>query len=230
MIAGSGFLFPAVGQRNDKVLNRPYTDLRPWHMGFSVGTFIPTLALTHNGMVTEGGESWFMDQPAYSPGFCVNGLFDIRLNEYFSLRFTPGLYFGNRTLTMRDAFSGTTTQQDIKSTYIVAPIDLKYNALRLHNIRPYMLAGVMPTIDVAKRNSRDYLHLKPVDFMLSIGFGCDLYMQYFKFAPELKFSFGLSDVLQHDRPDLEDDLDRKKFTNSLTKATQQMVTLTFYFE
>lgn len=217
-------------QRNDKVLNRPYTDLRHWHMGFSVGLFAPTLGFTHNGFVTENGETWFMEQPSYSPGFCVNGLFDLRLNDYFSLRFTPGMYFGNRTIKMRDNISGTIEQQDIKSTYIVMPLDLKYNAIRLHNVRPYMLAGVMPVFDVAKRRNRDLLQLKSSDILLSIGFGCDLYLPYFKFAPEIKFCIGLTDLLQRNRPDLDDDPDRLKFTQSLSKVRQQMVVLTFYFE
>lgn len=221
---------PLAAQRNDKVLNRPYADLRRWHMGFSVGLFVPSLAFTHNGFVNEQGEAWFMEQPSYSPGFCVNGLFDLRLNEYFSLRFTPGMYFGNRTVKMRDNTSDAVEQQDIKSTYIVMPLDLKYNAVRLHNVRPYMLAGIMPTFDVAKRRNRDFLQLKPSDFMLSIGFGCDLYLPYFKFAPEIKFCFGLTDQLKRNRPDLEDDPDRLKFTQSLTKVRQQMVGLTFYFE
>ncbi|WP_295731484.1 porin family protein [uncultured Muribaculum sp.] len=221
---------PATAQRNDKVLNRPYSDLRRWHMGFSVGLFAPSLAFTHNGFVSEAGETWFVEQPSYSPGFCVNGLFDFRLNDYFSLRFTPGMYFGNRTVKMRDSNSGAIEQQDIKSTYIVMPLDIKYNALRLHNVRPYMLAGVMPTFDVAKRRNRDLLQLKPSDFMLSIGFGCDLYLPYFKFVPEIKFCFGLTDQLKRDRPDLDDDPDRLKFTQSLSKVRQQMVVLTFYFE
>ena len=225
-----GIHAPLAAQRNDKVLNRPYADLRRWHMGFSVGLFTPSLALTHGGFVTDLGETWFMEQPSYSPGFCVNGLFDLRLNEYFSLRFTPGMYFGNRTVKMHDTSTGNVDQQDIKSTYIVTPVDLRYNAVRLHNVRPYMLAGVMPVFDVAKRRNRDLLHLKTTDLMLSIGFGCDLYLPYFKFAPEIKFCFGLTDQLQRNRPDLDDDPDRFKFTQSLTKVRQQMVVLTFYFE
>ena len=48
--------------------------------------------------------------------------------------------------------------------------------------------------------------------------------------PELKFCFGLSDVLQHDRPDLVDDPERLNVSDSFKKATTKMVVLTFYFE
>lgn len=75
---------------NDKILNRPYADNRAWHLGFSFGVHAQDMAFTHNGFVTEDGRTWFMDQPSLSPGFCVNGLIDLRLNNYFNVRFSPG--------------------------------------------------------------------------------------------------------------------------------------------
>ncbi len=216
-------------QFNDKVLNRPYADLRRWHLGFSVGVHTENIRFTHNGFTTEDGETWFMEQPSYSPGFCVNGLFDLRLNDYFSLRVTPGMYFGNRDVRMLDTSHGNEARQNIKSAYVVAPIDVKYSALRYRNCRPYMVAGVMPTFDVAKKRS-DELKLKSSEFYLSVGFGCDFYLPYFKLNPEIKFCLGLNDVLEHDRPDLADDPGKLKFTQSITKATSKMIVLTFYFE
>lgn len=215
--------------RNDKVLNRPYSDLRPWHLGFSVGMHMQNLGFTHNGYTTPEGEQWFVEQPSYSPGFCVNGLIDLRLNNYFNLRFSPGLYFGSRDLRFRDAVSGKEERQNLKSTIIVAPVDLKFSAVRYHNLRPYMLAGVMGAIDVSKK-TRDFIKLNSTDLYLTVGFGCDFYLPFFKLIPELKFCFGLTDVLKHDRPDLEDDPDRLKYTMSVSKAKSQMVVLTFYFE
>ncbi|MDE6611614.1 MAG: hypothetical protein K2K22_03545, partial [Muribaculaceae bacterium] len=35
---------------NDKVQNRPYADMRKWHLGFSVGLFTSDLHFTHNGL------------------------------------------------------------------------------------------------------------------------------------------------------------------------------------
>ncbi len=216
---------------NDKLLNRPYTDMRKWHMGFSIGLHTQDLRFTHSGFVTDDGETWFMDQPSYSPGFCVNGLFDLRLNNYFSLRFTPGLYFGNRNIKLVNT-SGDLTEtltQNLRSTYVVLPIDLKFNAVRYRNVRPYMLGGVMPAFDVSKKK-RDMLKLNSSDFYLSLGFGCDFYLPFFKLASEVKFCFGMTDVLRHDRPDLEDDPTAIKFTQSLSKATSKMVVFTLYFE
>lgn len=221
---------PAVARTfNDKVQNLPYADNRRWHLGFSIGAYASDLRLTHNGYITPEGEEWRIDQPNYQPGFCVNGLFDLRLNNYFSVRLSPGMYFGSRDITMKEINTDARERQNIKSTFVVLPVDIKFSGMRYRNSRPYVTAGVMPAFDVAKKRS-DILQLKTSDIYLSVGFGCDFYLPYFKLNPEIKFCFGLSDMLAHDRPDLVDDPQKYKFTQSLTKATSKMVVLTFYFE
>ncbi|MDE6270777.1 MAG: PorT family protein [Muribaculaceae bacterium] len=214
---------------NDKLMNRPYADSRRMHLGFSIGVHTEDLMLTHNGLVTEEGEQWRVEQPSYQPGFCVTGLISLRLNDYFSLRFSPGMYFGTRDLRFIELNSGQTERQSVKSTLVVLPFDVKAAALRYRNTRPYAVAGIMPAFDVSKRR-REYITLKNSDVYLTAGFGCDFYLPYFKFIPEVKFCFGLSDVLRHDRPDLEDDPASMRFTQSLKKATSKMIVLTFYFE
>ena len=139
------------------------------------------------------------------------------------------MYFGSRDITMKEINTDARERQNIKSTFVVLPVDIKFSGMRYRNSRPYVTAGVMPAFDVAKKRS-DILQLKTSDIYLSVGFGCDFYLPYFKLNPEIKFCFGLSDMLAHDRPDLVDDPQKYKFTQSLTKATSKMVVLTFYFE
>ncbi len=227
----------ALAQDNDKILNRPYADQKKIHFGFSVGMNFQDLNITNNGLVTDDGQSWFADIPNHSPGFCVNVLADLRLSRHFNLRLTPGMYFGNKVVKYvnGNAPSGATDpelslqSQNIKSTYVVVPIDLKYSALRYHNVRPYFTAGIMGVYDVGKDRS-EQLRLKDFDAMLTVGMGCDLYLPFFKLCPELKFCFGLRNVLEKNRPDLQDNPDMMKFTNSVNKVLNNMVVLTFYFE
>ncbi|MDE6927698.1 MAG: PorT family protein [Muribaculaceae bacterium] len=215
---------------NDKLQNRPYADLRKWHLGFSIGTYTGGLNFTHNGFITDDGAQWRLEQPDYQPGFSVNGLVDLRLNNYFSLRFSPGMYFGSYDLKMADYNNPENTErQNIKTAMVVMPFDLKYAAMRYRNARPYVIGGVMPAFDVSKRRS-DFIKLKSSDVYLSVGFGCDFYLPYFKFIPEVKFCFGLSDLLVRDRPDLEDNPAAQVFTKSLSKITSKMIVFTFYFE
>ena len=72
--------------------------------------------------------------------------------------------------------------ENIKSAYVVLPVDVKFAAQRFRNVRPYLVTGIMPTFDVTKRRS-EYLKLKSTDFYLSVGFGCDFYLPYFKLNP-----------------------------------------------
>lgn len=230
LVSISGSMWSLTAQNlNDKLMNRPYADLRRWHLGFSVGIHTQDLTFTHNGFTTDAGEQWFVEQPAFQPGFCVNGLIDYRLSQWFSLRFTPGMYFGNRDVTMREYDSGSELRQNLKSALIVLPFDLKFAGMRYRNTRPYVTVGAMPTINVTK-SSGDYLRTKAADFYLTCGFGCDFYLPYFKLNPEIKFCFGLSDVLDHDRSDIVEEPDKLKITQSLKKAVSRMVVLTFYFE
>ena len=215
---------------NDKLQNRPYADLRKWHLGFSIGTYTGGLNFTHNGFITDDGAQWRLEQPDYQPGFSVNSLVNLRLNNYFSLRFSPGMYFGSYDLKMADYNNPENTErQNIKTAMVVMPFDLKYAALRYRNARPYVTGGVMPAFDVSKRRS-DFIKLKSSDVYLSVGFGCDFYLPYFKFIPEVKFCFGLSDLLVKDRPDLGDNPAAQVFTKSLSKVTSKMIVFTFYFE
>lgn len=218
-----------LGKPNDKLMNRPYADLKRWHLGFSVGMHVQDLNLTHNGFLTPDGEKWSMEVPSFSPGFCLNVLADLRLHQYLNLRFTPGIYFGSKNVVMQEYFTGEVMRQDVKSAYVVTPIDLKVSGNRLHNVRPYVTGGFMATFDVTKKRS-DYLVFNTCDAYLTVGLGVDFYLPFFKFIPEIKFCFGLSDILKHNRPDLEDDMHTYKITQSLSKVKSNMVVINLYFE
>lgn len=213
----------------DKLLNRPYADLKRWHLGFSVGAHVQDLSFTHNGFTTPEGERWVAEVPTFAPGFCVNVLADLRLHRYLNLRFTPGMYFGSKNVIMKDFNGDKREMQDVKSAYVVTPLDLKISGDRLNNVRPYVTLGAMGTFDVSKKRS-EMLWFNTTDFFLCVGLGVDFYLPFFKLNPELKFCFGMTDILRHDRPDLADDPETFKMTQSLSKVKSNMVVLTFYFE
>ena len=227
----------AHAQDNDMILNRPYADAKRVHFGFSVGANFQNLAITNNGFVTDDGEEWYADVNAHSPGFCVNVLADYRIANHFNLRLSPGLYFGNKVVQFLNhegnpewvEQSHYKQRQNIKSTYIVVPLDLKMSAKRYHNMRPYFTTGAMFAYDLAKDRSEQY-RLKNGDVMLTVGMGCDFYLPFFKFCPEVKFCFGLKNIIDRNRPDLEDNPEVMRFTQSVDKIKNNMVVVTFYFE
>ena len=216
----------AMAQR-ERVKNQPYADMKWFHLGFHVGLHTQDLILTHSGVSTNG-ETWFAEIPSYSPGFSVGVIGDLYLNPYLNLRFTPAIHFGDKKFLFREQSSGEEFTTNVRSSYLNFPLDLKYTALRLNNYRPYILAGAYGSFDIGRKKGNPLL-LKSTDFGLEFGMGCDLYLPFFKLGPELKFCFGLVDLLEKDRPDLVDQT-TLKYTQSLSKATSRMIVLTFNFE
>lgn len=212
-----------------KVQNRPYIDQRKFHYGFLLGLHIQDIEIENNGHIDPAtGEQWYAEIDNYSPGFTVGVLGDLRLNNHFSLRVSPTIHFGQKHAVYHEQKSGSDSTQVFKSTYISVPIDIKFAAPRYNNFRPYLIAGVNPMVDLTARK-HDALRLKPFDLYLEVGMGCDIYLPFFKLIPELKFSFGLLDIIQKDRSDLID-TSLIKYTNSVNGGHSKMITLTFNFE
>ncbi|MBO8438820.1 MAG: PorT family protein [Bacteroidetes bacterium] len=218
----------SINAQKRKIERTPYVDQKIIHFGFSLGVSTQSLKLVPNGEMNEYGEIWMAQVSSFSPGFNVGLLCDFYLCPYLNLRLVPSFYFGNKTVTFREEFSGEEIKTDVKSNYINVPIELKYSAKRINNYRPYIMIGVAPSFDVSKKKG-ELLRFKTYDTYLEIGLGCDIYFPFFKFIPELKFCFGLQDILQRKRGDLKDPLDYK-YTASIERARSNMVVLSFYFE
>jgi hypothetical protein len=108
------------------------------------------------------------------------------------------------------------------------PLDLKIRSMRLNNYRPYLIAGVYGALDLEIKKDEPML-LKTFDYGFTIGFGCDFYLPIIKIAPELRFSFGLADLIAHNRTDLTID-EMERYSKAISKGTSRMITLTFNFE
>lgn len=215
--------------QEQKVQHRPYLDQRKFHWGFLFGLHMQDLELKNNGYIDpESGEQWYADVDNYNPGFSVGVLGEMRLNRYLALRLIPTMHFGQKHITFHEQVSGRDSTQNIKSTYISMPLDLKFSAPRHNNYRPYFIAGVNPMLDLTTKKQKALL-MKPFDCYIEIGMGCDFYLPFFKLIPELKFCFGLADILKKDRNDLIDN-SLQKFTKSLDGASSKMIVLTLYFE
>ncbi|MBF6629321.1 MAG: PorT family protein [Proteiniphilum sp.] len=211
-----------------KLQHQPYADQRLFHLGFTLGLHTQDLILTQSGYLNENGEVWFSEIPHYSPGLSVGIINDLYLNRYMNLRAIPTLYLGDKRFVFREQASGEEYRSRIRNNYIALPLHLKISGERFNNFRPYALVGGYGSVELASRKNRAVL-LKPFDVGIELGVGCDFYLPLFKLSPELKFSFGLIDILEKERPDLKD-ASLQKYAQSLSKATQRMVTLSFHFE
>ena len=223
-------LLPCVldAQNNKVVQNRPYIDQRPFHYGFLAGIHLQDMEFDNNGLIDADGNEWYTDIASYEPGFSVGILGEVLINKYLSFRVVPSMHFGTKQVTFLNHKDGAKDHQTIKSTYISLPLDLKISGMRVNNYRPYVMLGIDPMMDLTVKKNKN-LRLKSFDCYLEAGMGCDFYLPFFKFIPEIKFCYGLSNIIEKNRDDLTDDT-RLVFTNSLEKATSKMIVITFYFE
>lgn len=217
-----------VQAQHRKLQNRPYADHRVFHLGFALGLHTQDMLLTQSGAESADGEVWFSEIPHYSVGFNAGIIADAYLNRYINLRFVPTLYLGDKNFVFKEQASGEEFQTRVRNNYIALPLHLKVATQRINNYRPYVLAGGYAHIELGSRKGGPIL-LKPMDYGIEIGFGCDFYLPMFKLAPEIKFSFGFADLLEKNRTDLANE-EWTKYPQSLSKATQRMVTLNFNFE
>lgn len=229
---GLGVPYGTALAQERKIQNRPYLDDRVWHYGFLVGLHVQDMSLANNGTysITDDGmlETWYADVPEYIPGFSVGILGEIKATEHLSLRFISTMHFGDKKVVFKDQISGATREQFVKSTLISVPIDLKISALRFNNYRPYVMTGLAPTADITVKKGKELL-VKKTDLYFEIGMGVDLYYPFFKMIPELKFCFGLKDILAKNRTDLKD-ASLLKYGDSLDRVNSRMIVLTLYFE
>jgi len=154
-----------------------------------------------------------------STGFNVGLVADLKLQEYISLRFEPGLYYTSRELKYPDSYFSrlpnpfTPTSSDklreVNSTYLHFPLLLKLLALRTGNIRPYLLGGVSATLNLSSNSKSDEdnselldkkFRVKPWTQNYELGFGVDIFSEYFIFSPSIRGVFGLNDELIRDNP------------------------------
>ena len=228
ILIGFLLLFGTISAQKQKVRNQPYGDQKLYHFGILVGMHAQDMVITNSGVPAENGETWFATIPNYSPGFSVGLLGDLYLNPFMNLRFSPMLHFGDKMFEFVEPEKKESFLANIRSNYLMLPLDVKIRSMRLNNYRPYLITGAYTSFDLGRKTD-EALYFNMMDFGLTIGIGCDFYLPMVKIAPELRFSFGLTDVVDHNRADLTD-LSLRKYTDAIKKGTTRMISLTFNFE
>ncbi len=226
------------------------------HFGFTLGINATDFSIEHysvlsenpkftpenvNGVQLTGNEIIRADVASLTPGFTVGIVTNLRLSESFDLRFLPGMSFGERKL--KYVIMSTTEKYEgfpvvdvnnvenkdyysIKSTFLDFPLLLKYKARRINDQRPYVIAGGAYQIDISKTGQEDLVRLKPFSASLEAGVGWDTYLQFFRLSTELKFSFGLDNILD----DGPKNTQAQVYTNAFSRISSNMFVLSFHFE
>ena len=220
-----------------KPQNKPGYDFKWIHFGFMVGLNTMDFGFTRPDITPD--TMLFADVSSPVPGFQVSIVSDLRMGERLTLRFLPGITFGTRNLYFydeppdEDSPAPLISKQGVESNFLDFPLLIKYKSRRVNNYRPYFIGGVSTKYDMAARKEYDgesgiHVRLKPLDFYLEGGFGIDFFLQYFKFAPEIKVSVGFRDVLVHDPNG--PGTGNGTYVYSIDRLNSYMVMLCFNFE
>jgi hypothetical protein len=225
--------------------NLPAFDYKMLHWGFTVGLNSMDFAIDRN--VSAPGYV-HADVIGFQPaGFQVNVVSDLRLSDFWNLRFLPGLNLGSRQFVYFDPANWEerlllpSPSEDpnpyamtLQSSFLDFPLLLKYRSVRVNNYRPYVIGGISYRLDMSARGARgsfdgesdNQILLKKNDLYLEVGFGIDQYLKYFKYSTELKLAMGLRNMMVEDK--FRDS--QKQYVESISGLRSFLVMLNFHFE
>lgn len=180
------------------IINLENFDKQPVHWGYFLGfnSFdFKTDYITHSTQEIE---------VKTTTGFNVGLVGDLRLGEYIDLRFEPGLYYTQRNLVFPNFTREIQYLREVPSTYIMFPLLLKFSSKRTGNVRPYLVGGFSRSLNLSSNeNSKDdnlqqKFRMKKWTNNYELGFGIDLYFEYFKFSPSIRGVFGIDNEIIYD--------------------------------
>lgn len=213
--------------------NNPYVDDKLLHWGFSLGINFMDYGITPS-LEELNGDIYHARVSGLTPGLSVGFIADLRMSRHLNLRFTPQLHFSSTTIRFRaENDENWKGKSDITSIPLTLPLMIKWSAEREGNYRPYLIAGGGARLDFAGfrkggSNDKQVLFQKVPDAFIEIGAGCDFYFSWFKFCPQITYSIGFLDVLNH-QPELMT-ADKMFYTQSISRLMNRQITLTFNFE
>ena len=166
-------------------------------------------------------------------GFNVGLIGDLRINNYFNLRFEPGLYYNQRELNYPEypEFERESDRnREVKSTYIHLPLYLKINAKRINNFRPFILTGFSTDFNLSSNeknsddNASNVFRTTSQSFNYELGLGFEFYLYYFKFSPSFRGIFSFQNEL------ISDNQENSPWTGKILNMLSRGVSLIITFE
>nr|WP_321226720.1 porin family protein [uncultured Psychroserpens sp.] len=171
-----------------------------------------------------------------SMGFSVGLVSNLRLNDYFDLRFEPGLFITTRNVMYDPSYfagldpTSSDLLREVKSTYVHFPLLLKVSTKRFNNIKPFIIGGFSTALNLSSNeenpddNTAGQFRTKKNVVFYELGFGIDFYNQWFKFTPSIRGVFALNDEL------VRDEDPNSPWTGNVTTMKTRGVFINFTFQ
>lgn len=136
-----------------------------------------------------------------SASFNVGLVGNLRLHEYVDLRLEPGLYYSQRDLFFPGFENPRDRLREVKSTYIHVPLLVKFSSLRIGNIRPYLVGGASASLNLSSNynaqddNYEQRFRMNQWTYNYEVGFGIDIFLEYFIFSPSIRGVFSINNEI-----------------------------------
>lgn len=215
--------------QRDAILNLPGFDKQKIHFGFYVGLNFMGSNMKLNDQLFTNDTIFGLNVKSH-PGFTLGVVTNLHLGEHWDIRaLFPTLVFGQRDFVYKlqndrgEFFEDT---RIIESTYLSVPMEIKYKSSRYGNFRAFLMAGGDVAYDMVSQkdvslNDKSVIRLNRWDYSYMMGFGFEFFLEYFKFAPQLKWNFGTNDLIIKDGT---------PFTNIIDQMKSRMFTISLTFE
>ena len=173
-------------------------DFKRYHFGFSLGVNKMNFALKPNYELP--GFNYTL--PEHDYGFHIGIVSNLKLDRLWDLRFVPTLSFGDRYIHYHETANWRSPDREgtFDPTLLEFPLHLKFKSERMVNTRVYVIGGMKYSYDLSSteegQSDEILVRVARNDFHYEMGFGVDYYFYYFKFAAEIKASFGMLNLIR----------------------------------
>jgi len=193
------FSSAVLAQTNQEVFNPRYDERKIVTYGFSLAAHSASFKLKYSDYFTSPDmDSVHSILPRKRPGFKLGFIVNFKLAQFLDARITPTVSFSEYVLEY-NYVGGDQFNELVESTGVEFPLLLKYKSQRRNNMRMYVIGGITPIIEAAGRSELEEdlnrLQLEKINTNLEIGFGFDMYYPLFKFSPEVRFAYGMVNLL-----------------------------------
>lgn len=186
-------LFPFCVLSQDVRRSPDYTE---YGHGFSLGLSHSFLELVPStDFALEFNEVENLLSPGIQMGFSIYRSF----GRNVELNFMPSMNLGRYSLLFRHQ-SGRISHLEADYTGLDLPVSLKMRMLT-GKYGFYLLGGMNYRYDFSSKQDHqieqtgDFLYLRRESQQFVLGFGLERYFKYYRFSPELRFSFGNDNLL-----------------------------------
>jgi len=199
---------------------------KPVYYGISLGVNNSTFVINHSKNFILN-DSISVNQPISRPGLTFQGIFNLKLGQYFDFRVLAGFSLSERSLTYyQPGELNPYFTEKIEFVYADIPLLIRYKSAPFRDKRVFAVAGLKYSYDVNgfSRSARaeDFVTVVPHDFSLEVGAGMQFFFPYFILSPEIKMSQGIGNVLS-----FNNQLNESQVIEALLSRT---FTLSFHFE